>query len=94
MIISSDLTKEEEQKLLEVLCQHQSTFAWSMSYIKGISPSICMHKILMEDDYKPNVEHQRRLNSAMKEVVKNEVLKWLNAGLIYVISNSFWVSLV
>ena len=48
----------------------------------------------MEDDYKPSVEHQRRLNPAMKEVVKKEVLKWLNAGFIYTISNSSWVSLV
>ena len=70
VIIVSELTKEEEQKPIEVLRHHQSTFAWSISDIKGISPSICMHKILMEDDYKPSVEHQRRLNPAMKEVVK------------------------
>ena len=92
VIISSDLTKEEELKLLEVLRQHQSAFAWSISDIKGISPSICMHKILMEDDYKPTIEHQRRLNPAMKEIVKKKVLKWLNAGFIYAISDSSWVS--
>ena len=46
----------------------------------------------MEDEYKPSVEHQRRLNPAMKEVVKKEVLKWLNAGFIYTISDSSWVS--
>ena len=59
VIISFDLTKEEENKLLEVLRQYQSAFAWLISDIKGISPSICMHKILMEEDYKPTVEHQR-----------------------------------
>ena len=75
VIISADTTKEEEQQLLEVLHQYQSTFAWSISDIKGISPLVCMHKVLMEDDYKPTVEHQRRLNLAMKEVVKKEVLK-------------------
>ena len=36
--------------------------------------------------------HQRRLNLVMKEVVKKEVLKWMNAGFIYAISNSPWVS--
>ena len=51
-----------------------------------------MHKILMKESYKPSIEHQRRLNPAMKEVVRNEVLKWLNAGIIYVISDSSWVS--
>ena len=88
MIISSDLSKEEEQKLLEVLRRHQSTSAWSISDIKGIYSSICMHKILTEDDYKPTVEHQRRLNPAMKEVVKKEVLKWLIARFIYIILDS------
>ena len=63
-----------------------------MADIKGISPTLCMHKILMEDDFKPTVEHQRRLNPNMKEVVKAEVLKWLDAGIIYPISDSAWVS--
>ena len=51
-----------------------------------------MHKILLEENAKPYVEHQRRLNPVMKEVVRKEVLKWLNAGFIYAISNSPWVS--
>ena len=51
-----------------------------------------MHKILMEDDAKPIVEHQQRLNPTRKEVVKNEVLKWLNASFIYAISDCTWVS--
>ncbi|XP_073120723.1 uncharacterized protein [Henckelia pumila] len=59
---------------------------------EGISPNICMHKILMEESYNPYVDHQRRLNPAMKEVVKAEVLKLLNAGIIYAISESSWVS--
>ena len=51
-----------------------------------------MHKILLEDDAKPSVEHQRRLNPNMKEVVRKEILKWLDAGIIYPISDSSWVS--
>ena len=87
VIISFDFTKKVEQKLLDVLRQHQFTFAWSISDIKGITTSIFMHKILMENDYKHTIEHQRRLNLAMKEVVKKELLKWLNAGFIYTISD-------
>ena len=51
-----------------------------------------MHKILMEELYKPSIEHQRRLNPAMKKVVRAEILKLLNAGIIYAISDSSWVS--
>ena len=53
-----------------------------------------MHKILLDDNAKTSIEHQRRLNPVMKEVVRKEVLKWLNAGFIYAISDSSWVSLV
>ena len=51
-----------------------------------------MHKILLNDDANTSIEHQRRLNPVMKEVVIKEVLKWLNAGFIYAISDSSWVS--
>ena len=51
-----------------------------------------MHIILLEENARPTVEHQRRLNPVMKEVVRKEVLKWLNAGFIYAISDSPWVS--
>ncbi|XP_073137086.1 uncharacterized protein [Henckelia pumila] len=92
VIISSSLTPDEKDKLLRVLRKFKSALGWSISDIKGISPNICMHKILMEDSYSPYVDHQRRLNPAMKEVVKAEVLKLLNAGIIYAISDSSWVS--
>ena len=51
-----------------------------------------MHKILLEENAKTSIEHQRRLNLVMKEVVIKEVLKWLNAGFKYVISDIPWVS--
>ena len=53
---------------------------------------MCMHKILLEDDSKPSMEAQRLLNPTMKEVVRKEVLKWLDSIVIYPISNSSWVS--
>ena len=75
-----------------MLERNLKAFAWSIEDIKGINSSICMHKILMEEDHAPSIQHQRRLNPAMKEVVKKEVLKWLQAGFIYAISDSHWVS--
>ena len=65
-----------------------------MADLKGIRPSMCMHRILLEDGHKPSVEARRRLNLTMKEVVYKEVLKWLDVGVIYLISDSAWVSLV
>ena len=62
--------------------------------IKGINPSICMHKILLNNRYNNSVEQQRRLNPIVKEVVKKEIIKWLDARIIYPISDNSWVSLV
>ncbi|PIN22518.1 DNA-directed DNA polymerase [Handroanthus impetiginosus] len=92
VIISSSLSDLQVEKLLRVLRNHKGAIGWTIADIKGISPSFCMHKILLEDDQKPSVESQRRLNSIMKEVVKKEIIKWLDAGIIYPISDSSWVS--
>lgn len=92
VIIAASLTSEEEEKLLHVLREHRTALGWTISDIKGISPSICMHKILMDELYKPSIEHQTRLNLAIKEVVRAEILKLLNVGIIYAISDSSWVS--
>ena len=92
VIISSYLSKEDKDELLKVLKDHKKAIAWKIMDIKGISPSFCTHKILMEEEYKPVVQHQRRLNPNMQEVVKKEVIKLLDAGLIYPISDSPWVS--
>nr|GEY93908.1 DNA-directed DNA polymerase [Tanacetum cinerariifolium] len=59
---------------------------------EGINPKFCTHKILMEEDYKPAVQHQRRVNPKIHDVIKKEVEKLLDVGLIYPISNSPWVS--
>ncbi|GJU93920.1 hypothetical protein Tco_1318676 [Tanacetum coccineum] len=59
---------------------------------QGIDLVVCTHKILMEDDYKPTVQSQRRVNLKIHEVIKKEVLKLLDAGMIYLISDSPWVS--
>ena len=72
VIISAALTEAEEQKLLVILRKYKETIAWSIEDLKGISPSICMHKILLEDNAKTSIEHQRRLNPVMKEVVRKK----------------------
>ena len=92
VIVAASLTLREEEKLLRVLREHRTALGWTISDIKGISPSICMHKILMEELYKLSIEPQRRSNPAMKEVVRAEILKLLNVGVIYAISDSLWVS--
>ena len=92
VIISASLTAIEEDKLLRVLRDHKNALGWSLTDLKGIHPSMCMNRILLEDCHKPSVEAQRRLNPTMKEVVRKEVLKWLNTGVIYPISDSAWVS--
>ena len=92
VIIATDLTQEEEKEAVEKLKQYKKVIVWAVGDLKGINTSICMHKILMEENAKTSIEHQRRLNPVMKEVVRKEVLKWLNAGLIYSISDSPWVS--
>jgi hypothetical protein len=91
-IVSSALSSLEEERLVRVLQANKEAMGWSISDLKGISPGFCMHKINMEDQYKPVVQPQRRLNPTMKEVVKKEVLKLLEAGMIYPISDSAWVS--
>nr|XP_027093596.1 uncharacterized protein LOC113714000 [Coffea arabica] len=92
VIVSADLDDEQCTKLLRVLRKHKKAMGWTIADIKGISPSICMHRILLEDNYKPVVETQRRLNPNMKEVVRNEILKWLDAGIVFPISDSVWIS--
>ncbi|GJV59785.1 reverse transcriptase domain-containing protein [Tanacetum coccineum] len=94
VIIAKNLKDEEKERLIKVLKSHKQAIAWKLSDIKGIDPQFCTHKILMEDDFKPAVQHQRRVNPKIHEVIKKEVVKLLDAGLIYPISDSLWVSLV
>nr|GEX61082.1 reverse transcriptase domain-containing protein [Tanacetum cinerariifolium] len=92
VIIVKDLSVEEKTALITVLKSHKRAIAWKLSDIKGIDPEFCIHKILMEEDFKPAVQHQRRVNLKIHDVIKQEVLKLLDAGLIYPISDSPWVS--
>ncbi|GJT68386.1 reverse transcriptase domain-containing protein [Tanacetum coccineum] len=92
VIISKDLSQEEKTSLINVLKNRKQAIAWKLSDIRGIDPEFCSHKILLEDDYQPSVQHQRRVNPKIHDVIKKEVEKLLDAGLIYPISDSPWVS--
>ncbi|GJT52548.1 reverse transcriptase domain-containing protein [Tanacetum coccineum] len=92
VIISKKLKDEEKAALLKVLKSHKRAIAWKISDIKGIDPSFYTHNIIMEDDFKPAVQHQRKVNPKIHEVIKKEIIKLLDAGLIYPIFDSPWVS--
>ncbi|KAJ1694699.1 hypothetical protein LUZ63_011397 [Rhynchospora breviuscula] len=92
VIVNADLELEQTERLLAELRARRKAIGYSIGDLKGIHPSICTHRILLEDDHKPTVEGQRRLNPNLKEVVKKEILKLLDAGIIYPISDSKWVS--
>nr|GEU46038.1 DNA-directed DNA polymerase [Tanacetum cinerariifolium] len=92
VIIAKDLKVDEKKALLKMLKSHKRAIAWKITDIKSIDPQFCTHKILMEEDYKPVVQSQRRVNLKILEVIKKEVIKLLNAGIIYPISDSPWVS--
>ncbi|GKD27558.1 hypothetical protein Tco_1233772, partial [Tanacetum coccineum] len=92
VIIAKDLSVDEKTALIKVLKSQKRAIAWKLSDIKGINPEFCSHKILMEEDYEPAAQHQRRVNPKIHNVIKKEVEKLLDAGLIYPISDSPWVS--
>ena len=92
VVISSSLSVEHETALINVLKACKGAIGWNIADIQGINPLICSHHIYFEDDAKASREPQRRLNPKLKEVVKGEVLKLLDAGIIYHISDSRWVS--
>jgi hypothetical protein len=91
VIISDKLSSDETRRLVATLEKYRSVIGYSLKDLKGISLSLYTHRIPMEQEHKHVREHQRRLNNAMREVVK-KVLKLLKAGVIYPVSNSEWVN--
>ncbi|GJU55850.1 reverse transcriptase domain-containing protein [Tanacetum coccineum] len=92
LIISSKLSAQNKSKLVSILKKHKEAFAWKTANIPGICPSFCKHKIQLLDDKKPVFQKQRRLNPNMQEVVKKEIMKLMDTGIIYSIADSPWVS--
>nr|GEZ79275.1 retrovirus-related Pol polyprotein from transposon 17.6 [Tanacetum cinerariifolium] len=92
VIIAKDLSSNEKTDLLNVLKTQKKAIAWKLTDIKGINPEFFSHKILLEEEHSPKVQSQRRVNPKIYDVIKKEVEKLLDAGLIYPISDSPWVS--
>nr|GFA26569.1 reverse transcriptase domain-containing protein [Tanacetum cinerariifolium] len=91
-IIAKNLKVDEKEALINVLKSHKRAIAYKISDIKGINSRFCTHKILMKDDCRPAAQSQRRVNPKIHDVIKKEVIKLLDAGVIYPISDSPWVS--
>ncbi|XP_031095185.1 uncharacterized protein LOC115999477 [Ipomoea triloba] len=92
VIISSSLQEEQVEKLLTVFKKHKKVIGYKIGDLISIDPKYYMHRIYLEDDAKPTVELFRRLNPNLKDVVKNEILKLLDADIIYPISDRKWAS--
>ena len=91
-IVNSSLLSDNVDALCDELINHKNVIGYSINDLKGISPNVCMHRILLEDHAKPSIEGQRWINPTLKEVVRKEVTKLLDNGIIYSISDSNWVS--
>ena len=92
VIISSQLDHEQEERLLAILRARKKAVGWNLSDLKGIDPSLCTYRILLEEDSHPSREAQRWLKPKVWDAIKDEILKSLNAGIIYPISDTPWVS--
>ena len=77
---------------MDVLRQNEDAISWILTDLKGLDPSLCTHRIFLEDESRPVREAQRQLNVKVWEAMKEEILKWLDAEIIYPISDSQWVS--
>lgn len=88
LIVNVNLGQIEIDKLFHVLRKYPATLGYNISNLKGISPYVCMHHIMLEDDCQTSREHQRRVNPILSDVVKREIQKLLEAVIIYPISDS------
>ena len=91
VIIALDLNVQQVECLVEVLKMFKRDIGWTIADIIGIPPGICLHKIQLMSEHKPSIDYERRLNTPMQEVVKKEIIKLLDAGVVYPIEDSSWV---
>ncbi|GJW60841.1 reverse transcriptase domain-containing protein [Tanacetum coccineum] len=75
VIISKDLSQDEKTSLINVLKNRKQAIAWKLSDIRGIDPEFCSHKILLEDDYEPSVQHQRRVNPKIHDTCADQIIR-------------------
>nr|GEZ96465.1 reverse transcriptase domain-containing protein [Tanacetum cinerariifolium] len=92
VITTKDLSSNEKTDLINVLKAQKKAIAWKLTDINGIDPEFCSHKILLKEEHSLKVQCHRRVNRKIYDVIKKEVENLLDAGLIYPISDSPWVS--
>ncbi|CAM8926396.1 unnamed protein product [Rhodiola kirilowii] len=92
VIVNASLDEFETSRLLHMLRTRRGAIGYSIDDLKGISPEICMHRIKLDDDARPTRERLRRLNPTLGEVVFKEITKLREAGIIYAVPDSEWVS--
>ncbi|XP_050238324.1 uncharacterized protein LOC126687812 [Mercurialis annua] len=92
IIISNNLSETQEARVVKVVKQHILAIGWQISDIRGISPSVVMHKIHLKSESRASAQRQRRLNPNMKGVVHKKIVNLIDAEIIYPISDSAWVS--
>ena len=90
--INVGLTESQQEQLIKVLKSQSGAFAWECIDMKGIYPDTCIHHIYMDVSIPPVRKPQRKMNPTLKDIVKDELQKILNAGFIFLISDSKWVS--
>jgi len=78
--------------MVELLRKHKKSIGWTITDIQGISPAICMHKILLKENSKPVVHPQCKLNKNLEVVVQKEIIILVDVGVIFSISDSQWIS--
>ncbi|CAH9083337.1 unnamed protein product [Cuscuta epithymum] len=92
IIIAFDLERDEKDKVVSLLRRREGAIARTLGDIKGIDPTFCTHRISIEEGFSPTVQPLRRLNPNLMEFVRTEILRLLDADIIYPISDSSWVS--
>jgi hypothetical protein len=90
--INSQLDNSQQEQLIQMMKKNTDALAWSYPYMKGIHLDTCTHHIYIRENARPIIQLQRLMNHALKEIVKEELQKLLDAQFIYPISDSQWVS--
>ena len=92
LYINPRLDSEQRAQLIQILQKQSGAFTWEYKDMKGIHPDTCIHHIYTQENVRPIIQPQRQMNLVLKDIVKDELQKLLNANFIYPISNSKWVS--
>ena len=92
MNFNPNLAPDEQEHLVTLLKKHKGAFSWEYMDMKGIPSNLCNHHIYIKSDNWPVFQPQQRMNPNLRDIVKGEIQKILEAGFIYSISDSEWVS--